>query len=401
MIGGGEEVEEKRRPERRHNLDWLRVLATFGVVFFHVMRFFNAEPWEVKNNITSEVVDIFIALFAQWMMPIFFTISGAAIYYSLGIRKPDQFIRARINRILIPFLTVGLFVLVPPQEYIKAVTRGSSLHIREMGFFEIYPLYLSNISILRGEFPYIYIPAMHLWYLEYLFLFSLILLPLFTYLRSPRGQARITQLAEATGGTISIYILALPFGILMSLLDPETPMGNINWFGGWPLLAYPLFLITGFLIHSDKRYEGTMKRQAKQALTLAFLSFPVLGFFYMRYLEGALPFGTVGYTMFIMLRALNSWLFIMGFLGLGRIYLSYTSQFLGYFSEASLPIYMLHQTVIVIIGYYIKDWQMAILPKFVLLLAASFIGILGTYEILIRRFNISRRLFGLKIVKKI
>ena len=129
------------------------------------------------------------------------------------------------------------------------------------------------------------------------------------------------------------------------------------------------------------------------------ISFVVLIFAYMKSFEGGLAFGTLGYVGFMMLRAINSWLFILGFLGLGRIYLSYTSPFLRYFSEASLPIYMLHQTVIVIIGFFIKDWQIGILPKFVFLLVASFIGIIGIYEILIRRFNIPRFLFGLKPMK--
>ena len=65
-------------------------------------------------------------------------------------------------------------------------------------------------------------------------------------------------------------------------------------------------------------------------------------------------------------------------------------------SEASLPIYMLHQTVIVVIGFFIQDWQMGILPKFLLLLIATSIGIMTIYEILIRRINIMRVLFGLK-----
>ncbi len=119
----------------------------------------------------------------------------------------------------------------------------------------------------------------------------------------------------------------------------------------------------------------------------------------MKYGEGGLQYGTLGYVGFMMLRAFNSWFFIIVFLGLGRKHLSYTSPFLKYFSEASLPIYMLHQTVIVIIGFFIQDWQIGILPKFIFLLIASVIGIIGTYDVLIRRFNVSRFLFGLKTMK--
>ena len=389
-------MEENSKPQRRYDLDWLRVLATFAVVFFHVMRFFDVDPWAVKNNVTSEIIILFIAFFVTWMMPIFFVISGAAIYFTLGFRDPRQFIKARITRILIPFLTVGVFVLVPPQEYIQAITHGKiSVDFSKITF---YTQFITNIDPFISEFPYISFPTQHLWYLEYLFIFSLILLPLFLYLRKNTGTSLISKLAGLTDRGWTIYLFAVPLGLLMSILDPEMPIGNINWFGGWPLLAYPIFLVSGFILFADKRYEATIKRQAKSAITLAIISFVMLIFAYMKFFEGGLAFGTLGYAGFMMLRAINSWLFILGFLGLGRIYLSYTSPspFLRYFSEASLPIYMLHQTVIVIIGFFIKDWQIGILPKFVFLFVASLIGIIGIYEILIRRFNIPRFLFGLK-----
>jgi peptidoglycan/LPS O-acetylase OafA/YrhL len=392
-------MEVKSKPERRYDLDWLRVLATFGVVFFHVMRFFDQDPWEVKNNATSELIIVFIAFFVQWMMPIFFVISGAAIYYTLGFRNPTQFIKARFTRILIPFLTVGVFVLIPPQIYIREVTGGLESKLVGKTFIETYSTYVLNITPFNSNFPFITIPTMHLWYLEFLFVFSLILLPLFLYLRKSSGASLISKLAGVTGRGWAIYLFAVPVGLLMSILNPKTPLGNINWFGGWPLLAYPIFLVSGFLLFADKRHEAAIKRQAKSAIIIAIITFFIVLMAYMKFFEGGLPFGTPGYAGFMMLRAINSWLFIVGFLSLGRKYLSYTSPVLRYFSEASLPIYMLHQTVIVIIGFFIKDWQMGILPKFIFLLVASVIGIIGTYEILIRRISISRFLFGLKPMK--
>ncbi len=245
-------MEEKSKPKRRYDLDWLRVLATFAVVFFHVLRFFDLDPWAVKNNATSEIVMPFIGFFVQWMMPIFFVISGAAIYFALGFRNPKQFIKARITRILIPLITVGVFVLVPPQEYIQAITYKNI----PRGFSKIsfYTQYVKNIKLFIGEFPYLYLPAQHLWYLEYLFIFSLILLPLFIYLR--KNTDIVSKLAGVTDRGWTIYLFALPVWLLMAILNPATPLGHVYWFGGWPLLAYPIFLILGFILLTDKRYEA-------------------------------------------------------------------------------------------------------------------------------------------------
>ena len=109
---------------RRYDNDWLTVLAMLTIFSFHCARFFNQEDWHVKNNQLSEGMTLFVAVVAQWIMPLFFVLSGMSINYSLKSRKVGRFINNRFKRLFIP-LTFGTFVvLVPIQVWIERVSHG-------------------------------------------------------------------------------------------------------------------------------------------------------------------------------------------------------------------------------------------------------------------------------------
>jgi len=96
----------------------------FSIFFFHNARFFDFEDWHVKNAETSLGPDILIGFFTLWMMPIFFILAGAAVYYALKFRKAGGFTKERTLRILIPIIIVGIFVIAPPQVYLERLTHG-------------------------------------------------------------------------------------------------------------------------------------------------------------------------------------------------------------------------------------------------------------------------------------
>jgi hypothetical protein len=76
--------------------------------------------------------------------------------------------------------------------------------------------------------------------------------------------------------------------------------------------------------------------------------------------------------------------------------LDFSNRFLKYANEAVLPFYVLHQTVIVVIGYFIKDWGWAVFPKYVFLVTMSFVVIMALYEFALKRVRFLRYVFGMK-----
>ncbi len=92
----------------------------------------------------------------------------------------------------------------------------------------------------------------------------------------------------------------------------------------------------------------------------------------------------------------NLWFWLMAILGLGQRYLNADNRVLRYARGASYPFYILHQTVIVVIGFYVVGWTAAVLPKYLVIAACSLVVSLGLYDLLVRRTNVTRFLFGMK-----
>ena len=87
-------------------------------------------------------------------------------------------------------------------------------------------------------------------------------------------------------------------------------------------------------------------------------------------------------------------------LSLGAKYLNFNNKVLAYANEAVLPFYLLHQTVILCVGWFVIPLEMGILPKYLIIVVVSFALIMGIYELFIRRFNIVRFFFGMRPKKK-
>ena len=109
---------------------------------------------------------------------------------------------------------------------------------------------------------------------------------------------------------------------------------------------------------------------------------------------------SIGWTLYMILNGINAWLWIVAILGFGRRYLNFSNNMLKYAGEAALPFYIFHQTVIVVIGYYVVKWDMGIPGKFLIINVASFVAIVVLYDLLVKRINLMRFFFGMKPKKK-
>jgi surface polysaccharide O-acyltransferase-like enzyme len=388
---------EVSRSERRYDFDWLKVGATCAVFIFHCLRFFDLDPWHVKNNQLDAIATTFAAILLQWIMPLFFLLSGISIYFSLKSRTAGQFLQERCIRLLIPLL-FGIFILSPPQIYLERLSNPNHgvapWHEGQFSgsFWEFIPHYFQGWYLLGGNFAWM---GVHLWYLLVLFLFSLVLLPLFLAIRQGKGQALIHQLVIILEKPMGIFLLSLPIIFSESGLDPRTL--GIRAAGGWNFFTYLAFLLCGYLIMMDWRIEKSIDQHFIPALIFAGLTTPLL-FEPIPHLLIRSPSidGSLGYTLSTTLRSFNSWCWIIVFLSLGRKFLRFNHPALRYMSEASLPFYILHQPIILLIGFWIASGQVGILLKFMVLSLGSFAMIALVYELLVRRIALLRFFFGLK-----
>jgi len=153
------------------------------------------------------------------------------------------------------------------------------------------------------------------------------------------------------------------------------------------------------MIFSNTRILDMIKKYflANSTITLLLTLF---GFLLVFIGKPDLSFGSLPYILLMPLRSLCSFLWIISLLGIGMRLLNFNNKILKYCNEAVLPFYILHHVIIVVIGYYIVKLELGIGLKFVIIGVLSLIAIMAIYEFLVRRFNLLRFLFGMKLLKQ-
>ena len=358
-----------------------------SIFFYHSDRFFDFDSWHVNNAVTSLASTIHIEFFRYWMMPLFFIISGAAVYYSLRNRRVGGFVRERIMRILVPWILIGIFVMAPPQVYLDRLSHAEFTR----SFFQFYPHFFEGVYPMGGNFAF---HGLHLWYLMDLFIFSLILLPLFIP-RRKTGESLISRVSNLFARPWVLLLLFVPIAAT-SLLADLTGLDITRMMGSWDVLSYILFFIYGYLIFSNTHVQEAIKRHYTTAFVMALIL--TLGSMYIRFVIQPAD-DTTSWVGMTTLRSLCAWCWIIAILGFGSRFLNFNNRFLGYANEAVLPFYILHQTIITIIGFYVIQWNLGIAPKYFIIITTSFIAITAIYELLVRRINILRFLFGMRLKK--
>lgn len=375
---------ETKSIQRRYDLDWLRVIAFSGVFFYHCSRFFNSSDWHIKNLTTSPVINTFTSLFELWGMPLIFFISGASVFFALHPGGAGRFLRERASRLLVP-MALGILVLALPQVYLDRLTHGNF----NGTFFEFIPHFFQPANFAWT--------GVHLWYLEYLFAFTLALMPLFIWLKRPSGQRAIGWLSRFSVRNGTIYLWAIPFALLTILIDPFGITKTALPEALLRLVVYPIFLVYGYLVFADAAIQQAIIRQRRISLVLA-LAVTLAAPAAVNSLGQSRYFSL--FALLMVLASLLIWSWVLAILGYAMRYLTSHKHLLSYANEAVLPFYILHQPVILLIGYFIIPLSLPILVKYLIITPLAFCITIGLYEYGIRRINLARRVFGLKVQKR-
>jgi glucan biosynthesis protein C len=383
-------MEEHMKVPRRYDIDWIRTLALLTVFLFHTNRFFDFGGWHVKNGDTSLISQVITMFLSHWMMPLIFVISGASLFYALNNRTLGQprlagFLKDKILRLAVP-LIFGILVLTPHQVYLERLTHGQT----SQAFLQWLPQYFQGWYAFGGNFGWM---GLHLWYLLILFIFSLLFLPLFLFVRDGAGAAALRRLTAFLARPGMVFLLAAPVVALVASLDPSSFWG-LKDFGGWSLLAYIFFFIDGYFVFSSDDLQKAIIRQRKVALAAGVVL--VIGMLAI-YATNPIPDGSPLYRVVMVLLSTSSWCWIVALLGFGMKHLAFTNPFLKYATEAGLPFYVLHQPVILLIGYFVIRLNLPILVKWLIIAPTAFAIVIGLYE-LVRRVNLLRWLFGMKLL---
>jgi len=401
------------RASRRPELDVMRALVVAGLVVFHSAVVFAAgASWFVKDPRPSLGFTVFLLWGSLWGMPLLFLVSGMGVRYAMRSRPAGAFAAERLARLGIPFIT-GLVLLVPTMFYLEQLAQPG-VH---QPYWRFWLTFINIPSIAGGLLPRgtwssggVNFDPAHLWFLYVLLVFSLVLLPLFGYLRGPRGA----RLVGRTAGLAARHPVATLAAAAVPVMVTEAVFGPDVNTGGWERTAYVFPFLYGFLIGADARFESALARARWPALAAAIAATAGL-------LGWAAALNAAGTSVMTgaapgwgALQGLAGWAWlvaIMGFAGslAARHYPGRGSAKAGtgvtggrlpraarYANEAVLPFYLLHEPVIVAAAGLIVRWHAPIAGKYAALVIVSFAATFGLYEALIRRFRLTRFLFGIK-----
>jgi peptidoglycan/LPS O-acetylase OafA/YrhL len=380
--------------ERRYDIDWLRVIAVLAVFLLHTSQFFGTGGWILENAERSFIVDVLRgALIDRWVMPLLFLLSGAASWYALKSRNAGQYLLDRIKRLLIPLYGVGLFILLPPQAYIDwSLNSGYSGTI-----WQLIPRYLSNMS-LNFKTPYSTLPYVgHMWFLQHLFIISLVMLPLLLFLRSEKGRRAIDKLAGICLRPGGIFLFLIPLIGIRIAFEHFMFARPQSWSD---LFVYAIFFVIGYIVAVDPRFTESIKRHGWIGLPLGILGFGGFAFLVTSgYSWGAEPF-SLKYVLFQITDVVCQWGWIVFIYSMAAKYLNFKSRVVSYGNEALLPFYIFHLTVVYGVAWIVLPWNLGIAPKFLIITVVSFVLIMALYEGLVRHLNVVRFLFGMRLKKK-
>jgi len=397
------------KPERRSELDAMGVVVVVGLIFFHSAEIFYGGDFFVQNEPPSMVALVAVAFASLWGMPLMFLIAGTSIWYSLRARTVGQFLRERVMRLLVPFVT-GLLVVIPLQVYYRL--KGDPAYAESyLGFYPRFFLVRPAWSFplfFEGVPPDKLFTFSYLYFLVYLFAFTVLLLPLWLYLRKPAGQRLVERLATFFSRSWVILLLGLPIGVIEAVLGTEFP-------GAWNRFAWAPFIVYGFLLACDGRFGKALQRQWKRALVLGILAF-IVYFAGMGLLLEVLHAdpqtdNSLAGMLTRTLKGLDSWFWVVAIMGfVGRAGQkraapearrqarkpSLVNRAARYAKGAQLPFYVLHQLPIVIVGFYVVQWQINAFVKYVAIVLSALVITVVLYDVGVRRTRVTRFLFGMK-----
>jgi peptidoglycan/LPS O-acetylase OafA/YrhL len=169
-------------------------------------------------------------------------------------------------------------------------------------------------------------------------------------------------------------------------------------------LWYAAFFLIGYIMVADKRFTQCVKRYGWLCLALWLIGFFGVITYFALVLDydptpGNEPFSLV-YVLFQIVWSIASWSAVVFMLSLGAKYLTFNNKVLTYANEAVLPFYLLHQTVILCVGWFVIPWGVDILPKYLIIAVVAFALIMVMYELLIRPIRIVRFFFGMRPKRK-
>ena len=374
--------------QRRYDLDWLRIAVFLLLILYHVGMYYVTWDWHVKSPNASRAIEPLMLLTSPWRLSLLFLISGVATSYLLERRGSRGLFGQRTARLLVP-LVFGMLVVVPPQAYLEVVEK-----VQYAGSYaEFLGLYLTAYQGFCRDDDCLILPTWnHLWFVAYLWVYTVLLYGIVRL--APDAMPRLRALVErrCVGWSLlcgpivylvaARWFLALPFPSTHALVD--------DWYNH---AVYAAVFLFGFALAGTRAPWESLERLRWHALGLAVLGWAFLCVYHVLSANGVvMPIGLRRVWQVVF--GAQQWLSIVAALGFARAHLRFDSSARRYLTAAVFPVYILHQTLIVVIAHELQPAAIPPALEGVVLVGVTVALCFLCYEV-IRRVPLLRPLFGL------
>ncbi len=380
--------------KRRHDIDALRALAFGLLILYHLSMLYVSEwGWHLKSSYLSESLQFPMLFVNRWRMDLIFLISG--ISTALLMQKMSKaegrgsFLGQRTWRLLLPLL-FGMAVIVPIQPYCQGVANG----LVEPGFVQFLGHYYSGYKWPAKAFDGWEhgFTWNHLWYLAYLWCYTVLLVVLKKPLESPAGQV----VQRAFTGLRGWRLLVWPFAPLLVYtmgLQPYFPQNNALTNDWYAHAMYFTMFLYGWWLGADEALWAELSRMRKHALVMALVTFTVYMVIRTYTNDNSPP------RMFLLawiFRNLYVWAALCTILGWGHALLNRPFRWLPWATQAVYPWYILHQSLIVLLAYWLVPMKLGPVTEPLLVGVGTVAGCWLITSGLVVRVGWLRACFGLK-----
>ena len=374
---------------RRHDIDALRALAFLLLILYHTgMLYVFDWGWHVKSVHQSEWLQIPMIFVNRWRMDLIFLISGFASAFMLKPAESGRFLASRTWRLLLP-LVFGMAVIVPIQPYAQGVMNG----LVKPGFGQFLADYYGGKPWPPGAFDGWRegVTWNHLWYLAYLWVYTIALAVLAKPLESKFGRRLRALLTDLRGWKL-LLLPVLPFFLYSLTLQTRFP-DNGDFIHDWyrNALYFTVFLY-GYVVARDSGFWAEALRLRRATLACALSLFAVRMVLVTLYPDEAPAWLEV---LALVLRNLYMWSMLLAILGWAHALLNKPFRWLPWANESVYPWYVLHQSLIVGLAYWLIPMNLGPVLEPVLVLSGTVAGCFLIGEA-VKRIDWLRPCFGLK-----
>jgi glucan biosynthesis protein C len=356
--------------DRRYDLDWLRITAFVLLILYHVGMFYVTWDWHVKSSRASDAIEPLMMLTNPWRLTLLFLVAGAASRFMWDKVTVAGFAKARMGRLWPPLL-LAVFVVVPPQSYYEVVSALAALGQPQSPWLDnFYLKYVTASGNWCDSDGCLTTPTYnHMWFVAYLILYTLALIPL---------APLVKRIPKAVSALIAGPLLLItPWLFLFALRVTLFPMfGESHDFraDGYLHVLYLSVFLFGFGIAKHQPFFEACVRWRWAALALALAAWAALIAYFASYPGDATP---PEWQRFVFrgMREAEAWCAIIAALGFAHKHLANADGPLRrLLTQAIFPFYLIHQTIIVVVGYHLDPMGLPLWLEAPLLIGATALG---------------------------